>query len=62
MSKQEFEFKKLEVPQFGMAFNVLNRDLITAEHPEEWTPAVRALDHLLDVLDQKLISDHTIIA
>ena len=62
MSKQGFELGKLEVPQLGMAFNVLNRDLITAEHAQEWAPAIRAVDHFLEVLDQKLISDHIIIA
>jgi len=62
MSKHGFEFEELEVSQFGMAFNALNRDLMTAEDAEAWQPAIQAMEQFLDVLDRKLISNQTIIA
>ncbi len=62
MSKHGFEFEELEVSQFGMAFNALNRDLMTAEDAEAWQTAIRAMDQFLDVLDRKLILNQTKIA
>ncbi len=62
MRKHEFELDKLEISQLGAAFNGYNRDLITAEHSEEWAAAIKAMEGFLDALDRLLISDHEIIA
>jgi phosphomannomutase len=62
MSTHGFELDKLEIAQFGMAFNAFNRDLITAEASEEWTPAVNQMAQFLDLLDQKILSDRVLIA
>jgi len=62
MQKKEFELDKLDISQLGVVFNALNRDLTTAEHPHEWTPAINHMEDFLNVLDQLVISDHDIVA
>ena len=62
MTQKTINFDLLDIPEFGMTFNALNRDLITAETPEEWEPAVAAMHAFLAVLDQKLLSNPDLIA
>ncbi len=62
MRKHEFELDKIELFQLGTAFNVYNRDLITAENSEEWVPAIKAMEVFLDAIDRLLVSDHELIA
>jgi len=62
MNKNAFDFEYLEISQFGMRFNQINRQLISAETEDEWGPAVRAMTEFLQILDQKLISSPEIIA
>ncbi len=62
MTQKEPVFERLEIPEFGAAFNQLNRALIVAETPSEWNPAIMAMSAFLDVLDEKLVSDQELIA
>ncbi len=62
MTQKEPAFDRLEIPEFGATFNQLNRALIIAETPAAWNPAIAAMSAFLDVLDEKLISDQTLIA
>jgi phosphomannomutase len=62
MNKNAQNLEHLDFPKFGVTFNQINRDLITAETPEQWEPAIATMSEFLDVLDQKLISNKEIIA
>ena len=62
MTKKTINFDQLAIPEFGMAFNALNRDLIAAETPDSWEPAVDAMRQFLSVLDQELLSKTDLIA
>lgn len=62
MNKNASVTADLEISQFGMRFNQINRTLITAETEPEWNAAVEAMAHYLAVLDQKLISHPEMIA
>ncbi len=62
MSRYEFDLDHLEISQLGVAFNQFNRDLVTAETANEWRPAIGAMENFLDVLDEKMISNHEIIS
>ena len=52
MQKNEFNIDELEISQLGVVFNALNRDLMTAEQPEEWSPAIKKMKGFLEALDQ----------
>lgn len=62
MKNLEIAFDKIDLPQLGMVFNQINRQLISAETEAAWSPAVRAMAAFLDVLDQQVISDPERIA
>jgi phosphomannomutase len=62
MHKNQFELEKLEISQLGAAFNAFNRDLTTAEQPEDWTPAIKAMEAFLESLDRLVVSNHETIA
>lgn len=62
MTQKTINFDRLAIPEFGMIFNQLNRDLTVAETPEEWEPAVSAMRSFLAVMNQKLISKPDLIA
>ncbi len=62
MNQSSQSLQALEIVQFGAAFNALNRDLICAETPETWQPAIAAMSRFLEVLDEKLLSKPEIIA
>lgn len=62
MSRFKINLDNLEIPQMGATFNLLNRELITAETEDEWNPAISAMGDFLAVLDQKLIVDSELIA
>ncbi len=57
-----FDPQSLQISQFGVIFNQLNRDLMTAGAPEAWGPAISSMVDFLGVLDEKLISQPEIIA
>ncbi len=57
MTEKKPQFDSLEIPEFGVTFNRLNRALITVEKPEEWEPAVAEMHDFLHALDSKLVSD-----
>ena len=56
------KFDQLQIPEFGAAFNALNRALIVAEEKPAWEPAIAEMSAFLDLLDRKVISDQTLIA
>ncbi len=62
MNQQKNSLEDLEIPQLGWTFNLLNRDLITAETPSDWEPAIQAMYDFLTVLDKKVISNTDFIA
>ena len=62
MTQKTNNFDYLAIPEFGMTFNELNRNLIAAETPETWEPAVASMRSFLAVLDQKLLSHPDILA
>jgi len=62
MQIKEFNLDALAISMLGRTFNAFNRDLITAEQPEAWTPAIGAMEDFLDTLDRLVISDPDIIA
>ena len=62
MTQKTNNFDYLAIPEFGMTFNQLNRNLIAAETPETWEPAVASMRSFLAVLDQKLLSHPDILA
>jgi len=62
MHKNQFELEKLEISQLGAAFNAFNRDLTTAERPEDWTPAIKAMEAFLESLDRLVVSNQETIA
>lgn len=62
MYKNQFELEKLEISQLGAAFNAFNRDLTTAEQPEDWTPAIKAMEAFLESLDRLVVSNQETIA
>ena len=57
-----FDPKTLQISQLGVVFNQLNRDLMTAETPETWGPAISSMMDFLGVLDEKLMSHPEILA
>jgi phosphomannomutase len=62
MDPLSIDFNALDIPQLGRTFNSLNRDLVKAETPAEWNPAIAAMGVYLDVLDDKMISDQVLVA
>jgi len=62
MNQQINSLEGLEIPQLGWTFNRINRNLISAESPSEWEPAVTAMAEFLNVLDKKVISNPGFIA
>ena len=62
MNQQKNNPEDLEIPQLGWTLNQLNRDLITAETPSDWEPAIQAMCDFLTVLDKKVISNPDFIA
>jgi phosphomannomutase len=62
MDPLSINFDALDIPQLGRTFNALNRDLVKAESPQEWNPAIAAMGDFLDVLNDKLISNQDLIA
>ena len=62
MKKDISELDQLEIPQLGRVFNAFNRDLISAEEPEAWSPAINGMARFLETLDEKLITDQNLIA
>jgi phosphomannomutase len=62
MTQKKNQFDSLEIPEFGVTFNRLNRALITVEKPGEWEPAVAEMHSFLRTLDSKMISDTELIA
>ena len=62
MDTDKMAFNKLTLPQLGVVFNQINRQLIIAESEDAWRPAVEAMGEFLGVLDQKVISDPEKIA
>jgi hypothetical protein len=56
------ELDKLQIPEFGAAFNTLNRALIIAEEKSAWEPAIAEMSAFLNLLDRKLLSDEALIA
>ena len=57
-----FNPKTFQISQFGVVFNQLNRDLMRAETPEAWGPAISSMIDFLGALDENLISHPEIIA
>ncbi len=55
-------FDDLEIKHLGATFNALNRDLMVAEIPENWEPAIAAMDQFLDGLESKVIFNPDLIA
>jgi len=62
ITRYDFDLESLEISQLGAIFNQLNRDLVTAQEPDQWNPAVAGMADFLEVLDEKLISKPDIIA
>ena len=62
MDPLSINYGALSLPQFARTFNGLNRSLVKAESPQEWNPAVTAMNDFLDTLDEKLIARQDIIA
>jgi phosphoglucomutase len=57
-----FDVKALKISQLGRTFNFLNRELVSAETPKEWKPAVASMGNFLTALDEKIMSDQDLIA
>ncbi len=55
-------FEEIEIPQLGVAFNRINRALMTAETEAEWRSSVSAMEAFLSVLGRQVISDPELIA
>ena len=62
MQNNALDLDAFEIPQLGMVFNQLNRDLIVSESPSGWHPAIARMGEFLDVLDKRIISASDIIA
>jgi len=62
MNRSNFDLDALNLPQLGAVFNQLNRELVIAQTPRAWNPAVADMSGFLDCLDIKLISESDIIA
>jgi len=62
INRYDFDLEDLEISQLGAIFNQLNRNLVNAQEPDQWNPAVAAMGDFLKVLDEKLISKPDIIA
>ena len=62
MTPLNHDFDTLGIPAFGMMFNQLNRDLIIAETPEQWEPAITTMSAFLNLLDRKFIAAPALIA
>ena len=57
MTNLEIKFDDIGLPQLGVVFNQINRELITAETEQSWDPAVNAMSQFLDVLAREVIAD-----
>ena len=55
-------FDDLDISQFGVVFNQLNRNLVTAATEAEWDLAVLAMEAYLSVLDDAYLRNHEAIA
>jgi len=62
INRYDFDLEDLEISQLGAIFNQLNRNLVNAQEPDQWNPAVAAMGDFLKVLDEKLISKPDIIS
>jgi len=62
MSQKKSDFGDLEIVQFGDVFNRINRELVTAQVPGEWDPAIDKMREFLAVLGSKLVSKPEVIA
>ncbi|MFU8826805.1 MAG: hypothetical protein ACNA70_04855, partial [Brevefilum sp.] len=51
----------IEIPQLGVAFNRINRALMTADNEAEWRSSVSAMEAFLNVLARQVISDPDLI-
>jgi phosphomannomutase len=62
MTPNKSQFDSLEIPEFGVTFNRLNRALVTVQEPGEWEPAIADMHAFLLALDGKMISNQDLIA
>ncbi len=57
MNNPGYDFDNFSIPQLGVLFNRLNRDLVVAEVEQEWRSSIDHLAAFLDALDEIFISD-----
>ena len=62
MKKLIIAFDEIDIPQLGVVFNQINRELLITETEPAWHSVVSDMDDFLDVLQQKAISDTEMIA
>jgi phosphomannomutase len=62
MDNLQIAFEEIKIPQLGVIFNRINRELMTAETEADWRSSVSTMNEYLDVLGRMVISDPEIIA
>ncbi len=62
MDKLNIAFDTIDIPQLGVFFNQINRELLIAETEPAWHASVDAMGSFLDVIKQKVLVDPALIA